>query len=82
MQYIGSLEAATLFISAEIFQENLPTSVLILQICIGLRASMQRSLQNPADLHRVAKIENLDISIFKRVISSKDFFQNLFKCIF
>ena len=59
MQYIGSLEAAEKHISAKIFKENLHTSVKILQICMDLQESVQRSLQNPADLHRFAKIENL-----------------------
>ena len=64
MQYIGSLEAAEKHISAEIFKENLHTSVKILQICMDLQDSVQRSLQNPAeknpaDLHSFAKIENL-----------------------
>ena len=64
MQYIGSLKAAEKHISAKIFKENLHTSVKILQICKDLQGSVQRSLQNPAennpaDLHRFAKIENL-----------------------
>ena len=59
MQYISSLEAAEEHISAEIFKENLHTSVKILQICMVLQDSVQRSLQSPADLHRFAKIENL-----------------------
>ena len=58
MQYIGSLEAAEKHISAKIFKENLNTSVKILQICMDLQDSVQRSLQNPADLHRFAKIGN------------------------
>ena len=49
MQYIGSLEAAEKHISTKIFKENLHTSVKILQICIDLQDSMQRSLQNPAE---------------------------------
>ena len=49
MQYIGSLEAAEKHISAEIFKENLHTSVKILQICMVLQDSVQRSLQNPAE---------------------------------
>ena len=45
-------------------KENLHTFVKILQICMHLQDSVQRSLQNPAeknsaDLHRFAKIENL-----------------------
>ena len=40
------------------FKENLHTSVKILQICMDLQDSVQRSLQNPADLHRFAKIGN------------------------
>ena len=32
---------------------------LILQICMDLQDSVQRYLQNPADLHRFAKIKNL-----------------------
>ena len=46
---IGSLEAAEKHISAEIFKENLHTSVKILQICMDLQDSVQRSLQNPAE---------------------------------
>ena len=49
MQYIGSLEAAEKHISAKIFKENLHTSVKILQICMDLQDSVQRSLQNPAE---------------------------------
>ena len=49
MQYIGSLEAAEKHISAEIFKENLHTSVKILHICMDLQDSMQRSLQKPAE---------------------------------
>ena len=49
MQYIGSLAAAEKHISAQIFKENLHTSVKILQICMDLQDSVQRSLQNPAD---------------------------------
>ena len=49
MQYIGSLEAAEKHISAKIFKENLHTSVKILQICMDLQDSVQRSLQNTAD---------------------------------
>ena len=49
MQYIGSLEAAEKPISAKIFKENLHTSVKILQICMDLQDSVQRSLQNPAE---------------------------------
>ena len=48
MQYIGSLEAAE-HISVKIFEENLHTSVKILQICMDLQDSVQRSLQNPAE---------------------------------
>ena len=59
MQYIGSLKAAEKHISAKMFKENLHTSLKILQICMDLQDSVQRSLQNPADLHRFAKIENL-----------------------
>ena len=64
MQYFGSLEAAEKHISAKIFKENLHTSVKILQICMDLQDSVQRSLQktaekNPADMYRFAKIENL-----------------------
>ena len=44
MQYIGSLEAAEKHISAKIFKENLHTSVKILQICMDLQDSVQRSL--------------------------------------
>ena len=66
MQYICSLKAAEKHVSAKIFKENLHTSVKILQICMDLQDSVQRSLQNPAeknsaDLHRFAKIENLGI---------------------
>ena len=49
MQYIGSLEAAEKHISAEIFKENLHTSVKILEICMDLQDSVQRSLQKPAE---------------------------------
>ena len=49
MQYIGSLEPAEKHIYAKIFQENLHTSVKILQICMDLQDSVQRSLQNPAE---------------------------------
>ena len=49
MQYISSLEAAEKHISAKIFRENLHTSVKILLICMDLRDSVQRSLQNPAE---------------------------------
>ena len=51
MQYFGSLEAAEKHISAEISKENLPvhTSVKILQICMDLQDSVQRSLQNAAE---------------------------------
>ena len=63
MQYIGCLEAAEKHISAKIFKENLQTSVKILQVCVDLQDSVQRSSQNPAekiaDLHRFAEIENL-----------------------
>ena len=36
-------------ISAKIFKENLHTSVKILQICMDLQDSVQRSLQHPAE---------------------------------
>ena len=49
MQYIGSLKAAEKHFSAEIFKENLHTSVKILQICMDLYDSVKRSLQNPAE---------------------------------
>ena len=49
MQYICSLEAAEKHVSAKIFKENLHTSVKILQICMDLQDSVQRSLQNPAE---------------------------------
>ena len=49
MQYIGSLEAAENHIYAKIFKENLHTSVKILQICMDLQDSVQRSLQIPAE---------------------------------
>ena len=49
MQYIGSLKAAEKHIPAKIFKENLHTSVKILQICMDLQDSVQRSLQNPAE---------------------------------
>ena len=49
MKYIGSLEAAEKHFSAKIFKENLHTSVKILQICMDLQDSVQRSLQNPAE---------------------------------
>ena len=48
MQYIGSSEAAEKHISLKIFKENLRTPVKILQICMDLQDSVQRSLQNPA----------------------------------
>ena len=50
MQYIGSLEAAEKHISAEIFKENLHTFIKILQICMVLQDSVQRSLQNSAEI--------------------------------
>ena len=65
MQYIGSLQAAEKHISAKIFRENLHTSVKILHIRMDLQDSVQRSLQNPAEiiLHFCtdshAKIENM-----------------------
>ena len=49
MQCIGSLEAAEKHISAKTFKENLHTSVKILQICMDLQDSVQRSLQNTAE---------------------------------
>ena len=49
MQCISSLEAAEKHISAKIYKENLHTSVKILQICMDLQDSVQRSLQNPAE---------------------------------
>ena len=49
MHYIDSLEAAEKHISAKIFKENLHISVKILQICMDLQDSVQRSLQNPAE---------------------------------
>ena len=49
MQYISSFETAEKHISAKIFRENLHTSVKILQICMDLQDSVQRSLQNPAE---------------------------------
>ena len=49
MQYFGSLEAAEKHISAKMFEENLHTSVKILQICMDLQDSVQRSLQNTAE---------------------------------
>ena len=49
MQYIGSLEAAGKHISAKIFEENLHTSVKILQICMDFQDSEQRSLQIRAE---------------------------------
>ena len=49
MQYIGALEAAEKHISAKIFKEIMHTSVKILQICMDLQDSVQRSLQNPAE---------------------------------
>ena len=63
MQYIGSLEAAEKHISAKIVKKNLTTSVKILQICVDLEDAVQRSLQNPADLHRFAKIGNMGSSV-------------------
>ena len=44
-----SLGAAEKHISAKILKENLHTSVKILQICMDLQDSVQRSLQNPAE---------------------------------
>ena len=64
MQYIGSFDAAQ-NIFPQKSQENLHTSVKILQSCMDLQDSVQRFLQNhpaeknPADLHRFAKIEIL-----------------------
>ena len=52
MQYIGSLEAAENYISAEILKENLHISVKVLQICMVLQDSVQRSLQICADSQR------------------------------
>ena len=49
MQYIGSLEPAEKHVSAKVFKENLHTSVKILQICMDLQDSVQRSLQDPAE---------------------------------
>ena len=49
MQYIGSLKAAEKHISTKTFKENLHTSVKILQICMDLQDSVQRSLQSPAE---------------------------------
>ena len=49
MQSIGSLETAEKHICAKIFKENLHISVKILQICMDLQDSVQRSLQNPAE---------------------------------
>ena len=49
MQYICSLKAAEKHVSAKNFKENLHTSVEILQICMDLQDSVQRSLQNPAE---------------------------------
>ena len=63
MQYFGSLEAAEKHIPANIFKENLQTSVKILQICMVVQDSVQRPSLNPAEkspaeLHRFAKVEN------------------------
>ena len=52
MQYIGSLKAAEKHISAKVSKENLHTSVKILQICMDLQDSVQRSLQDPAEKFR------------------------------
>ena len=49
MQCIGSLEAAEKHTSAKIFKENPQISVKILQICMVLQDSEQRSLQNPVE---------------------------------
>ena len=49
MQYIGSLEPAEKHISAKIFEEKLHTSVKVLQICMDLQGSVQRSLKNLAE---------------------------------
>ena len=70
MQSICSLETAEKHISAKIYKENLHTSVKILQICMELQDSVQRSFQNPADLHRFAKIENLGFPCCRQLLSS------------
>ena len=49
MQYIGSLEPAENMFVQKSFKENLHTSVKILQICMDLQDSVQRSLQDPAE---------------------------------
>ena len=56
MQYVGSLEAAEKYNTTKIFEEK--NSVKIMQICKILKNSVQPSWQNPADLHRFAKMEN------------------------
>ena len=43
------LRSCKIHFSAKIFRENLHTSVKILQICMDLQDSVQRSLQNPAE---------------------------------
>ena len=49
MQCIGSLEAAEKHIYEKISKENLHISVKILQICMDLQDSVQRSLQKTAE---------------------------------
>ena len=49
LQYICSLKATEKHVFAKIFEENLHTSVQILQICMDRQDSEQRSLQNPAE---------------------------------
>ena len=49
VQKCSPIEAAENHISAKIFKENLHTSVKILQICMDLQDSVQRSLQKPAE---------------------------------
>ena len=49
MQYICSLKAAEKHVSAKIFKEIMYISVKILQICMDLQDSVQRSLHNPAE---------------------------------
>ena len=43
---------------------KLPQPVKILQICMVFQDSVQRSLQNPADLHIFAMVENLGLKNF------------------
>ena len=76
MQYIGSLEAAEKHISAKIFKENPQTSVKILQICMVLQDSVQRSLQNPVEktLLISTDMQRSKIWVLSTVLHSASFF--------